>query len=81
MAEKLTKAQLELLRLAATPERVTPGHFYPAGESCSSSYRPAQRLVQMGLARWRRDDPDTSWLLATDAGRAALNQKEDRGND
>jgi hypothetical protein len=53
---KLSKAQTELL-------------FYAkAGTYCVTSYKPAERLVSLGLAEWRDGDK----LYATEAGRTAL---------
>lgn len=56
---KLTKAQLELLRDC------------DGGTFCSRSYKPADRLVELGMARWERSD----WLVITSEGRIALAQK------
>lgn len=42
------------------------------GLHCVSSYKPAQKLVDLGLARWRRED----YLVITPAGLAALRAKE-----
>jgi hypothetical protein len=78
MGQKLTKAQRELLAEAARPDRRTPGSHYPGGCSCVPQYRPAQKLVALGLARWRDDNPETNHLLVTDAGRAALSTAEGR---
>jgi hypothetical protein len=33
---------------------------------CVRNYRPAKRLVEIGLAEWV---DDTDWLVATEAGR------------
>lgn len=60
---KLTKAQLELLSDANDP----------TGTACVQEYRPAQKLVELGLAEWgpplRAGSPR---LRITTAGRAAL---------
>lgn len=58
MGEKLTKAQLALLR-------ELPTH-------CVAEYRPAQKLVSLGLAVW----VTLSRIDITDAGRAALTPSE-----
>jgi len=74
---KLTKARRELLLEAANPGGAREGRFIAPGTSCVPQYRPALWLVERGLARWRRDDPDTRRLIATDAGRAALAAAEE----
>lgn len=54
MTHKLTKAQAELL--AELPTHVVP------------EYRPAQRLIALGLAQW--NDEKTTMLNPTESGRA-----------
>lgn len=61
---KLSKAQEELLREALMTRY------------CVKAYRPAQALVAKGLAEWKRDDEYGGILVATDAGRQALSDKE-----
>lgn len=65
MKTKLTKAQQELL---VDLERSLDGEQF-----CAPYYRPAQRLVVLGLAQWR---PFTHLLRITDAGRAALSEHQ-----
>lgn len=52
---KLTKAQMELLRELPT--------------NCVSYYKPAVKLVELGLAKWPSSG---SRLEITEAGRSAL---------
>lgn len=63
---KLTKPQLELLNDATQGNGHTVEH-----------YRPAQKLVALGLCEWRHDGVGGSWLNVTDAGRAALKAARD----
>lgn len=74
---KLTKARMELLQEAANSGEERDGRFISPGTSCVPQYQPAQWLVANGLARWRRNDPDTHRLIATAAGRAALAAAEE----
>jgi len=73
---KLTKAQAELLALAGSPPEERGGRFIRPGTDCVPYYKPAQKLVERGLARWLRDDASTHRLVATEAGRRALAQSE-----
>lgn len=59
---KLTLAQHNLL-VEASDE---------CGTFCVNSYRPAQRLVSLGLAEWEDGSPSSDWLNITDKGRAIL---------
>lgn len=61
---KLTKAQKELLAEVCDSSLC----------HCVRSYRPAQVLVEHGLAVWDGDGQDN--LYATPAGRAALARSE-----
>lgn len=60
---KLTNSQLELLREVKGDSQVV-----------SESYKPAQRLVDLGLCEWQKIGI-SEYLAITDAGRAALEQK------
>jgi hypothetical protein len=53
---KLTKPQKELLRDC------------DGGTFCSRGYKPADRLVELGLAQWSRE----GWLVITGDGRDLL---------
>lgn len=57
---KLTRPQMELLKDCAD---CCP---------CVDSYRPAQRLVALGLAEWTRGNYGSSYLNITEAGRRAI---------
>jgi len=54
---RLTEAQRQLLR-----------DVFSGDDGCSAAYRPAQRLVKLGLCRWRAE----TRLELTPAGRTAL---------
>lgn len=58
---KLTNAQAELLREANCAE----------GTSCVPQYKPAQKLIALGLAEWTPLGYE-SRIRITDAGRKAL---------
>ena len=60
---KLTKAQEDILRLTEN-----------SGFSCASYYRPAKRLVELGLCEWNTGNLGSTWLTITEAGRAALKE-------
>ena len=57
---KLTSAQKQLLR-----------EVFNGEEGCSDAYKPAQRLVELGLCIWKAENR----LALTEAGRLALEDK------
>ena len=61
-AEALTPAQWNLL-VDVSDE---------TGCFCAHTYRPAKRLVSLGLAEWEDGLPSSDWLNITDAGREVL---------
>jgi hypothetical protein len=61
---KLTEPQWMLLREVAAGKR-----------SCSTSYRPAQRLAAIGYCTWHHGSLGGDWLELTPAGRAALKKE------
>lgn len=63
---KLTKAQIETLRESVS---CCP---------CVESYRPAQRLVELGLCTWTQGSFGASYLNITETGLATLKSLEAR---
>jgi len=45
---------------------------YRGGTHCIGSYKPAKRLVELGLAKWKDGSPSSDWLNVTEQGRLAL---------
>lgn len=60
---KLTRTQTELLR-----------EIFNGEDRCSDAYRPAQKLVELGLCIWRTE----TRLQLTEAGREALKAEDGR---
>jgi hypothetical protein len=46
------------------------------GAYCVGNYRPARKLVSLGLAEWEDGNPSSDWLYITEAGRTALRALE-----
>lgn len=65
---KLTKPQLSLLAGVVNGDG-----------SVSDSYKPAQKLVELGLAEWRTKH--RAFLLPTEEGRSALRNPSDSKGD
>lgn len=66
MAEKLTKAQANLLR-----------DIRKGDDTCVKGYHPARAVVAKGLAEWIAGDEYHGRLHLTPAGRRALGEQHD----
>ena len=66
MAERLTKAQANLLR-----------DIQRGDDTCVKGYHPARAIVAKGLAEWIASDEYSGRLGLTPAGRAVLNEARD----